>query len=155
MSIRICTFLVLFGLVPAGSLLAQSQTDAIELTRTVIQAERQALVTVNMGLTDEQSQVFWPIYRKYREEGTLLGDRWLAMIKNYAEHHENLSNEVATDIMSEYLAVEAGRLDLKQKYIKEFGKVLEPKLVMRFFQIENKMDAIIEMDIVGQVPLAR
>ena len=75
-SLRRLTVLSVCGLVISGtSLLAQSQSDDIELTRAVIQAGRQAIIAANMGLTDEEGQRFWPIYREYRNDLAKNGDR--------------------------------------------------------------------------------
>ena len=64
---------------------AAAQTDEIELTRAVIETQRQAIIAKNMELTEAESEEFWPAFRSYRGELAKLGDRTGAMIKNYAE----------------------------------------------------------------------
>jgi hypothetical protein len=44
---------------------------------------------------------------------------------------------------------------LKRKYVKRFMKVLPAKKVLRYYQIENKLDTIINMDLAATIPLAR
>ena len=44
---------------------------------------------------------------------------------------------------------------LRRKYVKRFMKVLPAKKVLRYYQIENKLDAMIDMDLAAMIPLAR
>ena len=54
----------------ASSAMAQSADvetkKEIQLTRQIIQTERQALVTQSMHLTAEENEAFWPLYRDWR-----------------------------------------------------------------------------------------
>ena len=54
------------------------------------------------------------------------------------------------------LEVKAGNdmLKLKKDYLGKFKKVLPAQKVMRFYQIENKIDAIVEYELVDKIPLA-
>jgi hypothetical protein len=69
--------------------------EAIHLTRAVIQAERQTLVTEAMDLTPEEMQGFWPLYREYRVEAAKVGDRIVNLIAAYADRYETLTDPVA------------------------------------------------------------
>ncbi len=129
--------------------------EEIELTRAVIQAERQAIVTRAMDLTPEQAQAFWPLYREYRLEMTTLGDRLLNVITTYAENYRNLSDELARSLLTEYLSIEKARLGVKSKYLPRFQKVLPPKKVARYYQVENKLDIIIQAELAQEIPLVR
>jgi hypothetical protein len=136
------------------SAFAQIQ-DEIELTRSIIQTQRQAIVANAMQLTDEQSKAFWPLYREYRAELGKLGDRWVNMITEYAANYENLTDEKADWIISEHFAIEKAKLKIDEKYLKKFQGVLPTKLVARFYQVENKLDAVVDYDIAQQVPLVK
>ena len=46
---------------------AQEINDEIELTRSIIQTQRQAIVTAAMELSSDESRPFWPLYHEYRE----------------------------------------------------------------------------------------
>jgi hypothetical protein len=39
--------------------------------------------------------------------------------------------------------------------VREFDDVLPPKKLARFVQIENKLDAIVQVDIASEIPLLR
>jgi hypothetical protein len=137
-----------------GSLVS-AQADEIELTRTVIQAERQAIVASNMELPDDVGVRFWPLYREYRNEVSKIGDRRVKLITTYAQNYENLSDETADWMVSEFLAIEKANSALRESWAPRFGEVLAPKQLARFYQIENKLDAIINYDLAGSIPLVK
>ena len=65
------------------------------------------------------------------------------MIQDYTANFSDLSNEKAMKLVDDYLAVEADRVKVKRAYVDEFVKALPGRKVTRFYQIENKMDAVI------------
>ncbi len=139
---------------PSGEERAQVMEE-FQLTREAINAERQALVTKAMDLTPDEMQGFWPLYRQYRLEATKVGDRIVALITTYADNYENLTDGVADKLLTEFVSIEKERARLKEKYLPRFKKVLSPKKVARFYQIENKLDIVILAEMVENIPLAR
>ena len=166
---RRSSFLAAIGicaLIMSGTLFAQEQKQtqeqqesqtraAVEVTRADIQADRQALVASNLPLTDEQAKVFWPLYRQYRAEMQTVGDRLVNLIDNYGQNYESLTDEQAAQMMKEYLKMQQDTIAIKNKYVPRFNKVLPAKTVMRFYQIENKMDLIVMLAVSSQIPLAK
>ena len=129
--------------------------EELQLTREVIGAERQAIVTRAMDLTPEEMQGFWPLYRQYRQEAAKVGDRIVALISMYAENYEGLTDEVADKLLTEFVNIEKTRASLKAKYLPRFKKVLPAKKVARFYQLENKLDIVILNEMAESIPLAR
>ena len=138
----------------AAPLFAQNY-DEIELTRSVIQTERKAIIAQSMAFSKEESEVFWPVYKKYQAGMSKIGDRMVKLIINYAKNYENLSDKMAEELLDDFLKIEKEKLNLKSKYVKEFRKILSPQKVTRFFQVENKLDAIISFDLAQEFPLVQ
>ena len=135
---------------------AESQTsEDIRLTRLQINNERQALITKGMDLTPSEMQHFWPLYRQYRSETTKVGDRVVALITTYADNYQNMTDKVADKLLTEYVRIEQERARLKAHYLPKFKKVLPPKKVARFYQIENKLDTAILAEVAQAIPLTR
>ena len=61
--------------------------DEIELTRSYIEANRKTIVAVNINFTDEESKIFWPVYKDYRTGAKEAGNR-LALIPLVIAGHE-------------------------------------------------------------------
>jgi hypothetical protein len=134
-------------------LAAQDLNSEIEMIRSMHQSERQAIVAKNLTLTEAQSQVFWPMYREYRTEMARLGDRAVNLLMNYAKNYETLTNEQAKTMLDEFLAIQKDELGVKTKWLPKFRKSLPEKTVVRFYQIENKLDLLVRMPSIDEVPL--
>jgi threonine synthase len=145
---------VLLTLVGAAPAAAQDRA-AIELTRQEIQTERQAIVAKNLPLTEQQSATFWPLYREYRTALAPVGDRYVALLTGYAEKYGSLTDPDAEAMLKEFFAIQNEKQKTQSKYVDRFKKVLPATQVARFYQIENKLDAIVNYDLAGEVPLAQ
>jgi hypothetical protein len=118
-----------------------------------VRANRKALVAVNLGLNAEEGARFWPLFDRYQAEIDAVGDRVVAIIADYAAHFHDLSNEKALQLITDYLAAEAERVKVRQTYLGEFAKILPGRTVARFYQIENKMDAVLRYDMAAAIPV--
>ena len=151
LSLAVC--LVTACLVP--SVRAQTADDEIQLARSVVQTERQAMVAANLGLSDAESAVFWPLYKEYRAAVDQATDTRVALLKQYFASFETLTDEEASALLDDFFAYEKNLLKTRMTYAKKMRKVMSGRTVARFFQIEHKMDAIIEYEMAGEVPLIK
>lgn len=142
------------GLILMTPALAQTATD-IQLTRAEIQKARQEFVAAGMQLTEDEALAFWPVYRDYRVEMARLGDRLVKVITEFAASNATLNDEQATRLLDEYLDIRTRDLSVKKKYVGVFRKVLPAPKVTRFFQLENKLDAVVQYELGAEIPLAR
>jgi hypothetical protein len=129
--------------------------DAIEMIRDMVQLERKDIVAEELALTGEESTNFWPVYDAYVAERAVVNDRLVKLITDYAANYLTMSDEMATTLVDDYFDVEADRLKVRRKYVRELGDVLPPKKLARFVQIENKLDTIVQVDIASEIPLLR
>lgn len=134
---------------------AQSVDDwsRIQQLQAEIKADRQTVVTQNLPLTDAESRNFWPIYKEYRSEIEQLGDRLAKVITAYAANFEKMTDDRANAFFNEYLDIERDRMEVREKYVPRFRKVLPGQKAARFFQIENKLDAVVNVMIANEIPL--
>lgn len=142
-----------------GSVLAQPSANdaATEATMDVlvgaVRSNRKALVAVNLQLTDDEAVKFWPVYDRYQQEVDAVGDRLLAVIKDYTANFRDLSDDKAMKLVEDYLAVEADRVAVRRAFVTEFAGALPGRKVARLYQIENKMDAVLRYDIAATIPV--
>ena len=135
----------------AGSLFAQN--DYIELIRSDIQTEKKAIITENMMFSEEESTIFWPIYNDYQHEFSKIQDELMALIKDYASNYENMTDEIAKELWTRAMANDAKKLALDKKYFKIMDKVLSTKTVVKFFQIENRLEKLLDLQLSSELPL--
>jgi hypothetical protein len=141
------------GLAIAVTTGAQDVQSEIELTRAVIQTERQALVAAAMDLTPTEADAFWPLYREYQSQRAAIGDREVQLITDYADNYLVMTDDKAATMLDEWFDIQNKDLALKKKYIKKFRKILPDLKVTRYFQLENKLDAVIDNELAAEIPL--
>jgi len=148
------TVLVAAIAISAGVVLAQVGSE-IEVARSDMQADRQAIVAANLPLTEAEAAAFWPLYREYRGEVAKIGDRSVQLITDYAKAYidGSLTDVQATELTRDFLKQQKAAIELKEKYFERFGKILSGKSTARFYQIENKLDAVVAVGIADQIPL--
>jgi hypothetical protein len=130
-----------------------AQEKYIELLRQDIKKEKVGIITEVMDFTEEQAGIFWPIYREYDLELTKIGDERLAMIKDYAEHYQTLTDEKAKELVEKAFQLQQKRIKLRRTYFKKMDKVLPSKVVAKFFQLENLILLILDLKISAELPL--
>lgn len=140
------------GFTQVNESLAEFAPD-IEAARTIMQTERKILIMREMALTNEEASAFWPLYDEYVVARRELGDMRLKVITDYAASYDSMTNELARSLANDSMDYETKVLKLKKKYLKKFRKVLPDIKVVRYFQLESKLDAIIEFDLASQIPL--
>jgi hypothetical protein len=118
-------------------------------------AQRKAIVGHNMYLSDVQASRFWPLYDAYESRMDKIEDRHIREIKNYVDSYKNLSDASANQKLDEVMAIQQTRLKTQQEYVPKFRAVLPGVLVTRFFQIDNKIRAMVQCNIAQMVPLAQ
>lgn len=125
----------------------------IESLRADFRADKVSLITQTMQFNDKQSAAFWPVYRRYEAELTTLNDGRVKLIKQYADNYETLTDAEAKVMAEKSFALESSRTDLKKKYFKEFTKVLPALTVAKFFQLEHRLDLLVNLQLASELPL--
>jgi hypothetical protein len=131
----------------------QATQATLEVLVDTIRANRKALVAVNLDLSDDEAARFWPVYDRYQRESNAVGDRLVALIEDYSTNFRRLSDQKARKIVEDYLAIEADRVAVRRSYLGEFAGVLPGRKLARFYQIENKMDAVLRYDLAATIPV--
>lgn len=132
---------------------AQVNTAEYEILKDLAAAERKALVAENLNLSDEQGEIFWPLYNDYLADMNTLLDKQVKLLNNFADNFENMSDEKATEITNTYFSIKAEENKIRSSHTKKMQKVLPAKTVFRFTQIENKLNAITNFDAAMEIPL--
>ena len=133
----------------------ETHKEELELTRATIKLQYKQIIAKNMNLSSMERDKFWALYRDYSNKMSTVADRRLKVITDYADALKNgtLDDEKSLQLLNEYLSYERMRLITKQSFVKKFQQVLPSLKVARFFQIENKLEAIINFELARQIPL--
>jgi hypothetical protein len=134
---------------PAFADLDAAVTDA----RAVIQTERRMLVSEALQLTQPEAAAFWPLYDKYAAELKTIGDLRVKVITDFAAAYPDLSPELADQLLKDGLSYQQQLVKLRKSYLGKFRKAPGPQKTARFYQLENKLDAIASFALAREIPL--
>ena len=154
--IALVAFVVLLSLsLSPLVVLAQTQADEEELVKSLLQTGKKAIIVDNMGFTEDESKAFWPAYNEFQQAKQKLNERTIKVLRDYMDGYDTLTNEKAEALLREYVAIEKERADLKAAFLPKFTKALPAKKVARYYQIENKIEAIVKYELAKDVPLVK
>jgi hypothetical protein len=145
--------LVLFISGMAWAQQADKPADNMQLVRDKLQADKKLLIAENMNLTENEAKAFWPVYESYQKDLIALNNRALKNIGDYAANVDKMTDDTAKKLVTDHLAIEGDRQKLRQSYLPKFAKVLPYKKVMRYYQLENKINAVVMYEAAKQIPL--
>ncbi len=137
---------------------ASAQTaldEQIALTRQSAHTDRKIILLGNMSFTSDESANFWPAWNEYRADVAANGDRKLALIKDFAANYENMTDQKAEELVTDHFSIEMQNLVIKQSFAQNINKFMPAQKVMRVIQIENKLDAAIDLQLAAEIPLTK
>jgi hypothetical protein len=149
------------GLLLAGNVATQAQTqspntnDDTQLLLSQIQADKAAVVLRSLELTDQEMRGFSPIYDEYQKERKVIGERQIATLNKFASNYGSMTEDAAGDILKEWFKIQEEKTDLVKKYAKRFDRVLPKTKVLRFVQVENKLETLLDLQAARVIPLAK
>jgi hypothetical protein len=127
--------------------------DNMQVLLAKIKADKKLLVSENMQFTEAEAKAFWPVYEQYQSEILLLRTRMAKLIDDYATAYDKMTDSTAKKLLDEFLAIQASRTELATQYLPKFRKALSDAKVVRYYQIENKIDAVLNFGLAVNIPL--
>ena len=158
LKLTIASAVLMFAVVPgiASAQINQEFSDLepyIDEARVVMARDRKVLIREALGLTAEEEKTFWTAYREYTDDMDEVNQLRLKVITDFAANQDNFTDDVAKQMLKDFFKFEKEQAKVKKKHASNFKKVLPEAKVARFYQIENKLDAIINFALAMQIPL--
>jgi hypothetical protein len=136
------------AMVGAGSLESE-----IELLRSDIKTEKVEIVKEALHVEGAKADAFWPVYRKYQADLDKIGDKRLAMLKDYAANFSNMTDAKAKTLVKQALDLQSQRTTLLKNYYPQFEKVLGSIDAAKLVQVENLILALLDVQVGAELPL--
>ena len=125
----------------------------VELLRKDLKKDKVAILTELMQLSPEESAKFWPVYNEYDKALTKLADERISFIRMYAENLGSLTDAKAMQIATGLLDLEGRRNQLKKEYLQRMSQTVSVKQAVRFVQIENQIEKLVDLQIAASLPI--
>jgi hypothetical protein len=127
----------------------------IELVRSDLKTEKTLIIAQNIQFTDDEAAEFWPLHSAYTVALNKLLDERLQLLNEYAGIYQTMSDQQATALANKVFAWEEKRTKLKRTWFKKFSKVVPAKKAAQFFQIENQINAALDLQLAAALPLIK
>lgn len=141
---------------PQATQSSQSVRDQdIELLRKDIRSKKKQLIAANLKLTDAESTKFWPVYDQYIADLVKVNNEKYALMKDYADTWGTMTDAQAVSLTNRALAVDDQVAQLRIRYVPIFLKVLPGTKTATFFQIDRRIQGMIDLQLSSQFPLVQ
>ena len=138
----------------AGGSQKTSDQD-LQLLREDIRSKKKQLIAANLTLTDAEATKFWPVYDQYTADLVKINDQKYALIKEYADAWGNMTDTQALGYVNRWLAVDQQVAALRSKYVPIVNQVLPGKKTATFFQLDRRVQMMIDIQLASQLPLVQ
>jgi len=129
-----------------------SPDQDIQLLKSNIRSQKKQIVAANMDLTDAEAEKFWPVYNRYADDVAKIYDTKIALFQEYLENYDSMSGDQAESYLRRRAAVEEDTMQIRLKYLPEFRKVLTGRETALFYQIDWRLDLMINLQL-AQAPM--
>jgi len=127
--------------------------EDIQMMRKDIRSQRKQIIAANLKLTDAEAEKFWPVYEQYVSDLVKINGAKYALIKQYVETHGALTDAEAETSTSQWVGVDESVAELRKKYIPIFRKVLSSKNTALFYQLDRRVQLMIDLQLAASLPM--
>jgi uncharacterized membrane protein len=157
MFLSICASVALLSVIlsaQAADVSAKPATDSdIQLLRSDVQADKNVIIAHTMQFTDAESTAFWPVYRDYAYGQQVIGDQRVQLIKDYGMNYDSMDDAKAKDMVQRMINIEDDTVNLREDYWPKFMKALGAKRAAKFYQVDNRLSLLVNLQLAAAVPL--
>jgi hypothetical protein len=129
--------------------------EDIILLRQDLRAKKMQVIGQNMSLSDAEAQKFWPIYNHYVKDLQEVNNQKYALLKQYAQMWGTMTDQDAVIYVRNWLEADGQAQALRVKYVPVVNQVLPGKKAATFFQLDRRLNMIIDLQLFSQIPLAK
>jgi hypothetical protein len=133
---------------------AKPLTDTdIQLLRSDVQSAKNDIIAHTMKFSDAESTAFWPVYRDYARDQQAIGDQRVQLIKDYAANFDSMNDDKAKELVQRTFTIDDQYLKLRKDYWPKFMKALGAKRAAKFYQVDNRLSEMINLELSSNIPL--
>jgi CTP:phosphocholine cytidylyltransferase-like protein len=133
---------------------AKPLTDAdIQLIRQDVQGQKNQIITDTMAFTESEAAAFRPVYKEYAAaQQAIAAKRW-NLIVDYAQNIKKMDNQKAKDLSQRMFAIDDEIQNLRKTYYPRFEKALGAKRAAKFYQVDNRLSLVVNLQLSSEILL--
>ena len=106
-----------------------------------------------MVFTDAEAEAFWPIFNDYMIKKNANLDKNMEILKDYAEHYDDLTDEKIGELVKATQSQRSARLKNRNSYYKSLKKALGVRKAAKLFQIDGQINTLFDFQLASQIPI--
>jgi hypothetical protein len=146
-----CAWLLLAAPLSFGQVTAD--TIDMDALRSAVRADKKALVTSTLNLTDAEAKKFWPIYDAYQRDVDMANRRRNIVVVDLVSASKPISDLYARTLANELIGADEAEIKARRIMHKKVLRALPPRKAARYLQLESKIRAVQAYDIAVGIPL--
>lgn len=137
---RFTFIFIFFCAFTLSSTVALAQNGRSQDRRENVEAAKVAFLTDKMGLTSEQSQKFWPIYKEYETKRRELVKSYRS---GYREDVDQLSEQEAKARLDGMFSTRERELELEKEYVSRYQRVITSNQIIKLYRSEREFTKLL------------
>lgn len=113
------------------------------------------IVKENLELSADEAKIFWPLFDEYMAERSPVFEERVNITEEYMMNYYALDDATAKDLINKSVQSNQKLLDLRKEYLNKMFEQLPAPLVGKFFQIDNRVSALVDLVRMSSTPLVR
>ena len=130
-----------------------AQDAELEAFKNLFNSEKKTVLVEFLDLDATKAMAFNEIYDDYLVEQKTIANSRIALVEQYVDEYETLTDDQADALVSETFTVRAKSDKLQKKYYKKFKKALGAKSASKFVQFERYVQTTIDSGVQEALPL--
>jgi hypothetical protein len=129
--------------------------DDLQAASEAIRNQKRIYIEKVMELTPQEEDAFWRLYAEYDSGLAKIAEKRITLATNFIASQGTLSDAKALDMLNEKLRIDGDELIFKQSYVAKFQRILPGRMVVRFYQTENRFDTAATAELYRNIPVIR
>ena len=125
----------------------------IKLLREDVQSVKDDVIKHTMQFTPAEAEKFWPLYREYAREQGKIADERLGLLTDYAKNLDQMDDGKATSLTERFLRIQDDKQSLDKRYFPKFVSALGAKRAAKFYQVNNRLTMMVDVQLASDIPL--
>ncbi len=128
--------------------------EMLEVLRSDLNSHKVEVINAALKLSDEEAEIFWPIYKAYEVELAELVEDKLRLIGDYYQlYYADAKHDDSWDAVADRsIRGRQNRLALWQEYHGKISAALSPYRAAQFLQLEGQIALLVDLSIASELP---
>lgn len=151
----VALFSLIDATAPAAAQVTGNSYDDTQMLIAQIQADKRAIVLKTLNLTDTEVLKFTPIYDKFQADRKKQIEQGADLVNKFVSNYDTMTDDAAKSILKDFFNLQEARQKLVKDYAKKFSAAIPQQKVLRWVQVESKLQTLLDVQAAANIPLVR